>query len=314
MKIVFMGTPDYAVPTLEALIEDGHNIEAVFCQPDKPVGRKRILTPPAVKVAALNYNIPVYQPDSVRTDEVYELLSNINPDVIVVVAYGKILPERILKLPRLGCINGHASLLPKYRGASPIQWSIVCGESETGVTAMYMDKGMDTGDILQVAKTDIYPEETADELFDRLSLITASLLVDTLNKAEKGTLSPVKQNDEEATYAPIINKEMALIDFGKAAKDIVNMVRGYNSWPVAYCYLDGKRLKIFKCKVDEATEKKGGTIIESDNSLKVACGDGLSISLEEIQLEGGKRMNVSDFLKGKSIAVGTVLTQGENCG
>ena len=314
MKIVFMGTPDYAVPTLEALIKDGHNIEAVFCQPDKPVGRKRILTPPAVKVTALNYNIPVYQPDSVRTDEVYELLSNINPDVIVVVAYGKILPERILKLPRLGCINGHASLLPKYRGASPIQWSIVCGESETGVTAMYMDKGMDTGDILQVAKTDIYPEETADELFDRLSLITASLLVDTLNKAEKGTLSPVKQNDEEATYAPIINKEMALIDFGKAAKDIVNMVRGYNSWPVAYCYLDGKRLKIFKCKVDEATEKKGGTIIESDNSLKVACGDGLSISLEEIQLEGGKRMNVSDFLKGKSIAVGTVLTQGENCG
>ena len=314
MKIVFMGTPDYAVPTLDAIIEKGHDVAAVFCQPDKPVGRKRILTSPAVKVAALNYNIPVYQPDSVRTDEVYELLSNINPDVIVVVAYGKILPERILKLPRLGCINGHASLLPKYRGASPIQWSIVCGETETGVTAMYMDKGMDTGDILQVAKTDIYPEETADELFERLSVITASLLIDTLEKAEEGTLNPVKQNDEEASYAPIINKEMALIDFGKSAKDIVNMVRGYNSWPVAYCYLDGKRLKIFKCKVDGATDKNCGTVTDSLNSIKVACGDGLNISIEELQLEGGKRMNVSDFLKGKSIAVGTVLTQGENCG
>ncbi len=306
MNIVFMGTPDYAVPTLKQLIEDGHNISAVFCQPDKPVGRKQILTFPAVKVCAIEHNIPVYQPDSVRTDEVYDTLTNINPDVIVVVAYGKILPERILSLAKYGCINGHASLLPKYRGASPIQWAIVNGEKETGVTIQYMDKGIDTGDILEAAKTEIKEGETADELFDRLSLITASLLSSTLKKAENGELKPVKQNDNEATYAPIIKKEMALIDFSKPAEQIYNAVRGYNSWPVAYCFLDGKRFKIFSCTISDNIKGKIGEIICKNGEMFVVCGE-KSIKLCEIQLEGGKRMSVSDFLKGKQLPEGTVL-------
>lgn len=308
MKIVFMGTPDYAVPTLKQLISDGHDVAAVFCQPDKPVGRKQILTPPAVKVCALENGIPVYQPDSVKTDEIYEILLDINPDVIIVVAYGKILPERILNLPRLGCINGHASILPKYRGASPIQWAIVCGEKETGVTAMYMDKGMDTGDILQTVNTVIYPNETADELFDRLSLMTASLLSDTVKKAQNGELTPIKQNHDEATYAPIIKKEMALIDFSKSADEIFNMVRGYNSWPIAYCFLDGKRFKIFSCKVGDSLSAKEGMVVLKDGKMMVACGKG-SIELLEVQLEGGKRMSVNDFLKGKQLSNDTTLTR-----
>lgn len=313
MKIVFMGTPQYSVETLKALIKAGHHIAAVFCQPDKPVGRKRILTAPPVKTFALEQGIEVYQPETVRTDEAYEILKAISPDVIVVVAYGKILPERILTLPKFGCINGHASILPKYRGASPIQWAIVCGEKETGVTAMYMDKGMDTGDILEVSKTDIMPFETADELFERLSVLTADLLVETLRKAEQGTLVAVKQNENEATYAPIITKEMALIDFNKPAQDIFNLVRGFNSWPVAYCYLDGKRFKIYACEVSGSSNAAPGTVVDAD-SLKVVCGDNNCIVLKEVQLEGGKRMTAEDFLKGNKIPVGTVLSQGECCG
>ncbi len=313
MKIVFMGTPDYAVPTLKTIVNDGHNVAAVFCQPDKPVGRKKILTPPAVKLCAEEFGIPVYQPDTVRSDEVYDTLCQINPDVIVVVAYGKILPERVLKLPRYGCINGHGSILPKYRGAAPIQWAVICGEEETGVTAMYMDKGIDTGDILQISKTKIREKETAEQLFDRLSLITAQLLSDTLKKAEKGELKAVKQDESQATYAPIINKEMALIDFSKSAKEVYNAVRGFNSWPVAYCYLEGKRLKVFSCSVVEGNSENPGTVICSDGQLVVACGQ-YAVSLEEIQLEGSKRMSVTDFLKGKTVAVGTVLTKGESCG
>ena len=310
MKVIFMGTPDYAVPTLKALINDGHEVAAVFCQPDKPVGRKRILTPPAVKVCATEHNIPVYQPESVRTDDVYMLISDINPDVIVVVAYGKILPERILNIAKYGCINGHASLLPKYRGASPIQWAIVCGEKITGVTTMYMDKGMDTGDILLTQQVKIGEYETADELFERLSVVTSSLLIKTLKMAEKGELRPIKQDETLATYAPIISKEMALIDFTKSAEEIFNCVRGYNSWPVAYCYLEGKRFKIYSCGVEGDTSFKPGTVIESNGCLKVSCGKG-SLSLHEIQLEGSKRMMASDFLKGKKIPVGTMLTQGD---
>ena len=312
MKIVFMGTPEYSGATLRARINAGHSIEAVFCQPDKPVGRKRVLTPPPVKVFALEQGLKVYQPDSVKTDEAYDLLKSISPDVIVVVAYGKILPERILDLPKYGCINGHASILPKYRGASPIQWAIVNGETETGVTAQRMDKGIDTGDILGVSKTKIVEGETSDQLFERLSVITADLLTETLTRAEKGTLNPVKQNEEEASYAPIINKEMALIDFSKSAVEIYNLARGFNSWPVAYCYLDGKRFKIYSCIVDGKSVAAPGTVV--DDKLSVACGDGNCIVLCDVQLEGGKRMSASDFLKGKKVSAGTVLTKGENCG
>lgn len=307
MKIVFMGTPEYSVASLKALIDAGHDLMAVFCQPDKPVGRKRILTPPPVKTFALERGISVYQPDSVRTDVSYEILKNISPDVIVVVAYGKILPERILDLPKYGCINGHASILPKYRGASPIQWAIVCGETETGVTAQRMDKGIDTGDILGVSKVKINHGETSDQLFGRLSVVTAELLVETLVKAENGTLVAVKQNEEGASYAPIISKEMALIDFAKKAVEIYNLVRGFNSWPVAYCYLDGKRFKIYSCEVSGTSDAAPGTVVDED-LLKVACGDGNCIVLKEIQLEGGKRMSAADFLKGKKLPVGTVFT------
>ncbi len=313
MKVVFMGTPDYAVPTLEALINEGYDVAAVFCQPDKPVGRKHILTAPAVKVAAEKYGIAVYQPQSVRTDEAYDLLCNINPDVIVVVAYGKILPERVLNLPPMGCINGHGSILPKYRGAAPIQWAVINGESVTGVTAMYMDKGIDTGDILQIKTTEIGKTETAEALFERLSLITADLLIDTLKKAEKGELKPVKQNEAEATYAPIIEKEMALIDFSEPAEAIFNKVRGFNSWPVAYTYLDNKRLKVYECSVGGKTDMPCGSVTQ-DNTLTVACGGNTSVTFTTIQLEGSKRMTVNDFLRGKKIEKGTVLGDGGSCG
>lgn len=308
MKIVFMGTPDYAVPTLERLIDDGHDVAAVFCQPDKPAGRKQILTPPAVKVCATENNIVVYQPDSLKTDEVYDILADINPEAIVVVAYGKILPERILSLPRYGCINGHGSILPKYRGAAPIQWAVINGDKETGVTAMYMDKGVDTGDILQIKTTEIGRKETAEQLFERLSFITAQLLSDTLKKVEKDELFAVKQDEAKATYAPIIKKEMALVDFNKSAEEIYNAVRGFNSWPVAYTFLDGKRLKIFSCEICEDKGDTVGSVIKNVGQLIVSCKD-KSVSLTEIQLEGGKRMMIEDFLKGKQIPLGTVLKQ-----
>ena len=211
MRIVFMGTPDYAAVTLKKLIEEKYDIAAVFAQPDKPVGRKQILTPPATKVLAQEHNIPVYQPKTLRDGEAYKILSEINPEAIVVVAYGKILPKEILSLPKYGCINGHASLLPKLRGASPIQWSIVTGETITGVSTMLMDEGMDTGDILETVVTDIGEEETAEELFDRLAIMSADLMVSTLKAAQAGTLTPEKQNEAEASYAPIIKKEMGFM-------------------------------------------------------------------------------------------------------
>ena len=313
MKIVYMGTPDYAVPTLEALIKEGHSVEAVFCQPDKPVGRKKIMTPPAVKVFALSKGLKVYQPDSLKSDEVYELLKEIAPEVIVVVAYGKILPERILNIAPLGCVNGHGSILPKYRGAAPIQWAVINGETETGVTAMFMDKGIDTGDILKISKTKIGENETAEELFERLKVITARLLTETLREIESGNIKPVKQNEDEATYAPIINKEMALIDFSKPAEIIFNAVRGFNSWPVAYCMLDCKRFKIFSCRVNGSSDLPYGTLVDNEK-LRVVCGDGKCIELTEIQLEGSKRMMADEFVKGKKIPVGTVLIGGEQRG
>lgn len=313
MRIIYMGTPDYAVPTLEALINDGHSVEAVFCQPDKPVGRKKIMTPPAVKVFALSKGLTVYQPNSLKGDEVYNLIKEISPDAIVVVAYGKILPERILNIAPFGCINGHGSILPKYRGAAPIQWAVINGETETGVTAMFMDKGIDTGDILKIRKTKIGENETAEELFERLSVITAELLTETLRDVEQGNITPQKQNEEEATYAPIINKEMALIDFSKSANDIFNAVRGFNSWPVAYCMFEDKRLKVFACKVRGNSDLPYGTVANSE-TLSVVCGDGKCIELTEIQLEGSKRMSADEFLKGKKIPVGTVLIGGEQRG
>ena len=306
MKIVFMGTPDYAAVTLQKLIDEKFDIAAVFAQPDKPVGRKQILTPPATKVVAIDNNITVYQPKTLRDGEAFEVLKQINPDAIVVVAYGKILPKEILELPRFGCINGHASLLPRLRGASPIQWSIVTGETKTGVSTMLMDEGMDTGDILETVVTDIGDEETAEELFDRLSVMSADLMVQTLKKAEEGTLTPIKQDESKATYAPIIKKEMAHLDFTKTAQEICNAVRGFYSWPCAFCFINDKRIKVIKAKKSDITANNCGVVIASDDKLVISCKDG-SVELVTVQPEGAKVMSAQVMLNGHKTEVGTVV-------
>ena len=311
MKIVFMGTPDYAVKTLEKLIEAGHEVAAVFAQPDKPVGRKRILTAPPVKVCAENHGIPVFQPNTLKDEETVELIRSFEPDVIVVVAYGKILRENVLTIPKYACINGHASLLPKYRGSAPIQWSIIRGETKTGVTTMIMDKGIDTGDILEQTEVLIGENETAEELFERLSVISAELMVSTLEKTEKGELKPQKQVESEATYAPIIKKEMAFIDFKTmTAREVFNAVRGYYSWPAAYFFLDGKRIKIIKTAVGVKSNLEAGSVADSSQNFSIVCADGVTIKLLEIQPEGKAAMNAKQFLNGNKIPVGALI--GEN--
>ena len=307
MKIVFMGTPDYAVNTLDALIKSGNEVAAVFAQPDKPVGRKQILTPPPVKVCACEHNIPVFQPDTLRDGKALEILKEINPDVIVVVAYGKILPKEILDLPKYGCVNGHASLLPKYRGASPIQWCIVCGENETGITTMLMDEGMDTGDILETVTVKIGEEETAEELFDRLAVLSADLMVNTLKKLEKGEITPIPQNHSEATHAPIIKKEMARLDFNKTAREIHNAIRGYYSWPCAFFMMNGKRIKVLSSRIGDKTAELAGTVIGNSDELVIACGESSSIRLITVQPEGSKAMSSKQMLCGNKIPLGTVV-------
>ncbi len=306
MRIVFMGTPDYAAVTLQKLIDEKYEIAALFAQPDKPVGRKQILTPPATKLLAQQYSIPVYQPNTLRDGEAFKILCEINPDAIVVVAYGKILPKEILYLPKYGCINGHASLLPKLRGASPIQWAIVTGETKTGVSTMLMDEGMDTGDILETVITDIGEEETAEELFERLSVMSAELMVSTLEKAKEGILTPKKQNEADATYAPIIRKEMAHLDFNKTADEICNAVRGFYSWPCAYCFINGKRIKVIKAKKTQLTANKFGVVIASDDRLIISCKDA-SVELVTVQPEGAKAMSAKQMLNGHKITEGTVV-------
>lgn len=300
-----MGTPDYSVKTLEALIGAGHEIVGVFAQPDKPVGRKQILTPPPVKQFALQNNIPVYQPPTLRDGSALEILKELNPDVIVVVAYGKILPKEILSLPKYGCINGHASLLPRHRGASPIQWAIVCGDKTAGVTTMLMDEGMDTGDILEMRETPIGDTETAEQLFERLSQISAELMVSTLKKAETGDLIPKKQPEVGVTYAPIIKKEMAHLDFTEPAEKLCNAVRGYYSWPCAFFFLNGKRIKVIESRISSPTDKPAGTVCESRDRLVIACGGGTSLELVTVQPEGSKVMSAAQMLCGKAIDVGT---------
>lgn len=312
MKIIFMGTPDYAAKTLEALLQSEHEIAAVFAQPDKPVGRKHILTAPPTKVLALEHNIPVYQPETFKDGKAAEIIREINPDVIVVVAYGKILPEEVLNIPKFGCLNGHASLLPKYRGASPIQWCIVCGEKKTGITIMQMDKGMDTGDILLQEAVEIGENETAEELFDRLSEISADVVLKALEKLPLGELCPIKQNENEATYAPIIKKEMALIDFNKTAEETFSAIKGYYSWPCAFFFLNGKRVKIIKASIGPDTNKNAGTVINAKDKLTVACKNNTSINLDIIQMEGSKPMEAKQFLCGNNIEIGAVL--GDNNG
>lgn len=306
MKIVFMGTPDFAVPCLKALAESEHEVAAVFTQPDKPKGRgyKTLSTP--VKKCAEEYGIPVFQPDSLRKGEDGEqslrTLSEIAPELIVVVAYGQILPREILELPGYGCINIHASLLPKYRGAAPIQRCILEGEKRTGVTSMLMAEGLDTGDMLISAETDIGEDETSSQLHDRLSEMGAKVLLETVSAAEKGTLSPIKQNDENSCYAKMITKEMSSLDFTKPAAEIHNIIRGITGFTV----MNGKRLKIYKSVLGEEAAGEPGTVNDPD-AFSIICGDGRCVKLLEVQYEGGKRMSAADFLRGRKPQKGQKL-------
>ena len=307
MRIIFMGTPDFAVPCLESLIDAGHNVAAVFTQPDKPVGRKQILPPSPVKACAVSHNIKVYQPEKIKNSNALEIINSINPDVIIVVAYGKILPKEILNAAKFGCINVHASLLPKYRGAAPIQWSILNGDEETGVCVMQMDEGIDTGDILLVRKTPIDINETSAELFDRLSQIGADALIDALKLVEKGEVCPTPQPKGDFGYAKMIDRSLCPIDWSKSALDVHNKVRGLQTWPVAVTTLNGMNLKIHKTVLSNADASTPGTVVENNKKLVVSCGDGKCVEILELQLDGKKRMNTKSFLLGNKIDLGTVL-------
>lgn len=305
VNIVFMGTPDFAVPSLEALVKsEKHDVKAVYTQPDKPVGRKKILTPPDVKVCAEKYGITVLQPTTFKDDEVINTLRSYEPDVIVVIAYGKLLPQAVLDIPEYGCINIHGSLLPKYRGAAPIQRAVIDGEDETGVTSMLMDAGLDTGDMLIKESVKILPEETSGELFDRLSLLGVDVLLKTLDGLKDGTIKPEKQNSELSTYASMLSKEECMIDWNVFSQAVHNKVRGMNPWPVAVTLFKGKKLKIYKTRL---CEKSGtpGTVIQTEPPT-VACGEG-SVELLEVQLEGKNRMSASDFFRGQRIKIGDSL-------
>lgn len=296
MRVVFMGTPDFAVPSLQKLLDAGFEVCAVYTQPDKPKGRGHKLQAPPVKELALRHEIPVFQPASLRKEEVQQELQSFQPDVIVVVAYGKILPKAVLDLPRLGCINVHGSLLPKYRGAAPIQWTVINGDGTGGVTTMFMGEGLDTGDMLLKAETPVGAEETAGQLFDRLKDLGADLLLETLEKLEQGTLTPIPQNEEDATHAPMLSKELSVIDWSKPARELHDLIRGLNPWPSAYSYLDGKKLKIHASRVAEGSGE-AGKAFSKDGNLLVYCGKD-ALELTEIQTENGKRMDGKSYLLG----------------
>lgn len=306
MKIIFMGTPDFAAASLEALIDSRHEIQAVVTQPDKPKGRKGELTPSSVKVIAKREGIKVYQPLKVRDEEFVKTLRAYNPDVMVVVAFGQIIPLSILKMPKYGCVNIHGSLLPKYRGAAPIQWAVLDGEKETGITTILMDEGIDTGDILLKKTIKIDADETSGSLFDKLMALGAKTILETLDELEKGSLTPTKQGESPTAYAKMLTKAMGLIDFTKSAKELDCFVRGMDPWPSAYTLLSGKTLKLWKVRVVEGGGKAGSVIEIGKESFTIACGEG-AIEVLEVQLEGKKRMSAGDFLKGSTLNIGQEL-------
>lgn len=308
MKIVFMGTPEFAVPCLQKIIDEGHEVLAVVTQPDKPKGRGKKLAMPPVKELALKYEIDVYQPVKAREDSFVEKLKEINPELIVVVAFGQILPKSILDIPKFGCVNVHASLLPKYRGAAPLNWVIINGEEKTGVTTMYMDVGLDTGDMILKSEIPLDDEITAGELHDKMMVQGAEVLKDTIDLISKGEAPREKQNDEETCYSPIMDKSLGNIDWSKSATDIHNLIRGVNPWPSAYTTYDKQTMKIWKTKVlDKLSEKTPGTILSVDkNGIEVSTGDKV-LQISEIQMSGKKRMIVSEYIKGNDISTGIVL-------
>lgn len=300
MRMVFMGTPEFSVPCLKALLEAGHEISGVFTQPDKPKGRGYTMTPPPVKELALQKGLEVFQPTTLRDGEAQAILSRLAPELIVVVAYGKILPPDILDLPPYGCINVHASLLPKYRGAAPIQWSVIHGDAVTGVTTMYMAEGLDTGDMLLQAETPIDPNETAGELHDRLAQMGAQLMVDTAAALRAHTLTRTPQDDSQSTYAEMLHKGLSRVDWSRPAKAVHDLVRGLSPWPVASTTYHGKGLKIHKTALMPSAQQlsgKPGDMLEQDGRVFVCCGEG-AVELLTVQYEGGKRMAARDFFRG----------------
>ncbi len=304
INAIFMGTPDFAVESLKELLADeGINITSVVCQPDKPKGRSGKLAFPATKEFALEKGLKVHQPETLRDGAFSAILDEEKPDIIIVVAYGKILPKYILDYPRMGCINLHGSVLPKYRGSAPIQWSVINGDKTAGVTTMYMSEGLDSGDILEIFETPIGREETAGELFDRLAAEGAKLLRHTVNALAGEGITPVPQDEEKATHAPMLRKEMAEISFAQPAEKIYNLIRGMNPWPVAYTFTDKGIMKVYKATVIEKnTGKQPGERIEEKGKLIIQTADGC-ISLDEVQLEGKKRMNTADLLRGNDILI-----------
>lgn len=310
MRVIFMGTPDFAVASLEKIIEAGHEVVLAVTQPDKPKGRGKAFAFPPVKECAVAHGIEVFQPKRIKDDANVECLKKYKPDIIIVAAFGQILPKSILDLPRYGCVNVHASLLPKYRGAAPIQWAVINGDEVTGVTTMRMDVGLDTGDMIAKREVRIAGDETGGSLFDKLAETGAQLCVDTMEMLEKGTASFTPQNNEESTHTRMITKELGNIDWTKPAVEIERLIRGLNPWPSAYTHLNDKTFKIWEAEVLEETgEYAPGCIVRAGkNELLVQTGEGM-LSLKEVQLEGKKRMDTASFLRGYPVEEGTFLME-----
>ena len=305
MRIVFMGTPDFASASLEALLKNRFDVTAVFTQPDKPRGRGMEVSFCDVKKVALAHDLPVYQPTTLRTEEATELIRELNPDILVVVAYGKLIPDDILAIPRYGAVNVHGSLLPKYRGAAPIQWAVLNGDDITGITTMYLASKMDCGDIIYQAETKIGEYETSGELFDRLKVMGADLLIKTLNDIESGTAPRIPQNDEDASVVHMLDKSICPIDFTATSRQVIKKIYGLQPWPVAIADIGGNDLKIFKAEyTGHQFDKTPGTVVSADNcGIEIVCGDGMSILITEVQASGKKRMPASDYLRGHPLEV-----------
>lgn len=305
MKILFMGTPDFAVPSLEALVAAGHQVVGVFSQPDKPKNRGMKLLPTPVKVCAQAHDIPVFQPTKLRDGTALETIRQLAPDLIVVAAYGRILPQEILDAPPLGCINVHSSLLPKYRGSAPIHWAILNGDQETGVTIMHMALALDAGDIIAQKTTPIDPDETVETLHDRLAQLGAELLVETVARIADGTATRTPQEESQVTLAPMLSRALSPMDWTRPARALHDQVRGLIPWPAAVTELNGTRCKIFATTVlQETTGKAPGSILAADKKgLKVACGEGTVLQIDQLQADGGKRMAAADYLRGHPIPV-----------
>lgn len=309
MRIVFMGTPDFAAAILKRLIDTGRNVVGVFSQPDKPVGRKQVILPTATKQLAMEHDIPVFQPEKLRDGTALKIMKELAPDLVVVAAYGKILPKELLDVPPLGNVNVHGSLLPKYRGSAPIQWSVINGDKVTGVTTMYMAEGMDTGDMILKMELPIGEDETSGELFERMAALGADAIEKTLELFDEGNVPKTAQNNEEMTMAPMLKKEMGELDFTKTPEEIHNLVRGLNPWPTAYTFLDGKKLKVHKAVAVEGFSGIPGELLDKKRCL-IACKNG-AVEFLTVQPEGKNAMSGEDFIRGRRLSKGMAFGKTE---